>query len=898
MAKALKGNLSSIIAGRTLVAPDPLAPAVEPAPSPQDLAAFVASPTTARVRVSGKFFELDGRKWYLKGLTYGPFAPNSEGLFLPERARLRGDFQQIRELGANCLRLYHRPPTWLLDTALEHDLRIFVDVPWEKHRCFFEDWSAQQAARDEVRRTARELGSHPALFAISVANELPTDIVRFYGRERVARFVDNLIDTARQEAPDCPITFASFPPTEYLRPTAGDFVCFNVYLENQVALSAYLDRLQHLAGDGPLILGEFGADSIRHGEAGQTAAIEQHVEKVFHHGLAGSFVFSFTDDWFTGGHQIEDWAFGVTRRDRSAKPAAAALKRLWSLAPRVKPIATPKVSVVVCSCNGARTLRECLASLEQLNYPDYEVILVDDGSTDDTQAIAADFPRVRNIRQENRGLSVARNVGAEAAQGEIVAYTDSDCVADPEWLFYLVDAMQRQGVKAIGGPNVPPPGDGWTAHCVAASPGGPSHVMLDDQRAEHVPGCNMAYDRQTLLKLGGFDPQFRQAGDDVDICWRLLDAGIDIGYAASALVWHHRRNTIRAYLKQQKGYGRSEAMLMVKHRHRFNRVGASLWKGVIYGEGAVGLPLLPSLVYHGRFGAGLFQCIYARNTYSRWGLFTLLEWHATAAGFVLLFPLVPQLALVSLTMWALTLTAAWRASHGSNLPARRPWWFEPVVFTLHLLQPIVRGWHRYCTYFHAKEIPRTPDSGGEVLLPALRRVGWKHDAYWTSNENLGREHLLHALEDEARRQGWRGVFDDYWSEWDVLLTSDRWFCARLATATEELGWPKRFTRARVTLVPTLFAQIKLGVFLVAATGATIALHGNPIALLVIATLAASILAMLWIKSRKVLRAVEKLLARAGRIAKLEPFGQTAIRENASKAATGVDIVTKEEGSGA
>src|SRR5438445_124303 len=78
-------------------------------------------------------------------------------------------------------------------------------------------------------------------------------------------------------------------------------------------LGRYLDRLQHLAGSRPLILGEFGIDSIRSGQVQQAAAIEEHVSRVFHHGLAGSFVFSFTDDWFTGGHQINDWAFGVTR---------------------------------------------------------------------------------------------------------------------------------------------------------------------------------------------------------------------------------------------------------------------------------------------------------------------------------------------------------------------------------------------------------------------------------------------------------------------------------------------------------------------------------------------------------------------------------------------------------
>ena len=118
--------------------------------------------------------------------------------------------------------------------------------------------------------------------------------------------------------------------------------------------------------------------------------------------------------------------------------------------------ASPRVSVVVCTYNGGRTLRQCLESLEDLDYPDYEVIVIDDGSTDDTRSILSGFPRVRAIHQENLGLSKARNVGLRAATGSIVAYTDSDCFADRDWLSHLVHQLERTDAVAVGGPNLTP----------------------------------------------------------------------------------------------------------------------------------------------------------------------------------------------------------------------------------------------------------------------------------------------------------------------------------------------------------------------------------------------------------------------------------------------------------
>lgn len=755
-----------------------------------------------RVRIDGRLFRLKGCEWYIKGFTYGPFAPNEAGEFLPERERWNLDLAQMRAMGCNSIRLYHAPPIEFLDDALSHDIRVMLDVPWEKHRCFFEDWSAQENAIAAVRKVASALGRHPATFAISVANEIPHDIVRFYGPPRVERFIEKLVETVKECAPDCLATYTNYPSTEFLQPRNLDFYCANVYLHDGEVLGRYLDRLQHVAGNLPLILGEYGLDTIRNTEEHQSEALQDHLQEVFSRGLAGSFIFSFTDDWYTGGHQITDWAFGVTRADRTPKPAFNVVSRVWSEVPNINVARLPRVSVVVCSYNGASTLEECLESLEKLDYPDYEVILVDDGSTDNTREIAARHPSVRYIHQENKGLSVARNVGAELSTGTIVAYTDSDCVADPHWLLYLAQAMQDLSIDAVGGPNLSPDSDRWTAKCVAASPGGPSHVMFDDRLAEHVPGCNMAFRRDKLLALGAFDPQFRQAGDDVDICWRLIDAGMRIGYAPAALVWHHRRNTVAAYWKQQAGYGRSEAMLRLKHPQRFNSMGYSRWLGVIYGEGAVGLPVNRPQTYHGQFGAGLFQIIYRRNDYHVGAYFTLFEWHVLAAIFLVLSTLFWPLALVAGAMWTATLLAALVPVLNVRLPAGAPKWCRPLIYWMHLRQPIVRAWHRYKHLYKAARIPSIEMDPAETRR-CVKNISWgESDLYFSSADARGREHLLESLVARARKLGWNGDFHNEWRQYDVELVGDMLHDVHLRTATEELGWPKRFTRVRCTVRPS------------------------------------------------------------------------------------------------
>ena len=292
----------------------------------------------------------------------------------------------------------------------------------------------------------------------------------------------------------------------------------------------------------------------------------------------------------------------------------------------------PKVSVVICAYNAEATMAACLDSLRALRYPATEVVVVDDGSTDRTGAIADRYEGFHVIHQENKGLSAARNVGMAASTGEIVAYTDSDCVVDPDWLHYLVATFLSSGLPAVGGPNLPPPEDSFVASCVAASPGGPLEVLLDDEEAEHIPGCNMAFRREALEEIGGFDPVYRAAGDDVDVCWRLQKLGYRIGWSPAAMVWHFRRNTVKAYIGQQRGYGKAEALLYFRHPHRFNALGYARWRGRIYGGVSSILSLARPVVYGGVYGRGLFQTLYQPPSSLLAHLPFTLEWNAVALG--------------------------------------------------------------------------------------------------------------------------------------------------------------------------------------------------------------------------------------------------------------------------
>ena len=775
-----------------------LTPAIKAARAAAGGATAVSVAVPARPCARGKFLYVGEDKFYVRGVTYGPFRPTASGCDYHTPAQVARDFQQMAAAGLNALRTYTVPPEWLLDEAERCGLKVMVGVAWEQHIGFL---SERRRAKDIVERVAagvRSCAGHPAVLCYAIGNEIPAGVVRWYGRRAVERHIHRLYNAAKAADPGSLVTYVNYPTTEYLQLPFLDLLCFNVYLERANDFGSYLARLQNLTGNRPLLMGEIGLDSSSHGPDVQAQMLEKQIGTAFSAGAAGAFVFSWTDEWYRGGEDITGWKFGLTDCERRPKPALAAVGRSFSNLPLKPEAKLPRISVVICTYNGSRTLAQTLRGAAQLEYPDYEVIVVDDGSTDHTAALVRQW-EVRLISTPNRGLSAARNVGAQAATGEIVAYLDDDAWPDPHWLNYLAAAFADPKNAAVGGPNVAPPDDGMIACCVASAPGGPTHVLLTDQLAEHLPGCNLAIRKSALEAIGGFDPQFRIAGDDVDVCWRLQDEGGALGFAPGALVWHRRRNSVRAFWRQQVQYGKAEALLEQKWPEKYNTLGHLRWHGRLYHKGIYRiLPFQKWRVYHGVWGTGLFQSIDtpAESGLNLWCqmpeafmlLIGLLSLSALGLLWSRLFWVLPLAGVVATLLVIHAVTTAFHVSF-ADMPAllAHPARSRLLLSCLHLMQPVARLYGR----LRYGLTPWRRRAGGRLAWPVQRAVTqWSEK--WVSVE--GR---LERLEAGLAKHGTVVCRGNVFDRWDLEAGMGAMGSVRLRAMVEEHGSGKQLVRYRM-----------------------------------------------------------------------------------------------------
>ena len=753
------------------------------------------SPSLARPQARGKFLFIGQEKFYVRGVTYGAFRPRDGGNRYPSPEIVEDDFARMAECGINMVRTYTVPPRWLLDRAAKSGLRVMVGLPLERYIGFLIDSEDAPDIEDLVREGVRACSGHPAVLGYALGNEVPASIVRWHGRRHVEALIERLCRAVKSEDPGALVTYVNYAGTEQFHLPFLDFDCHNVYLDSQERFEAYLARLQNIAGDRPLVMSEIGADSSQEGETAQASMLEWQIRTAFAGGCAGLFLRSWTDECYRPGAEAHEGAFGLTYHDRSPKVALATVKKVFDEVPFSPGVNWPHVSVVLCSYNGGSTIGQSLQALEKLDYPSYEVIVVDDGSTDDTATIARGFDCLV-ISTAQSGLSNARNTGLKAAGGEIVAYIDDDAYPDPQWLTYLAASFKSTKHAGIGGPNIAPPGDGFVAEVVDRAPGNPTHVLLSDQEAEHIPGCNMAFRRECLEAIGGFDPFYQVAGDDVDVCWRLRERGWTLGYCPTAMVWHHRRKSIRAYWKQQIGYGKAEALLESKWPEKYNSVGHLTWAGRIYNTGFAPILAGGGRIYQAARGTAKYWTLYepAAGVYGslplmpEWFLIVCVLAVLSVLGLVWapLFLAAPLLLLAAGASFVQALHNALRMSVRDAGPERlrRPKFLALTTF-LYLLQPLGRLYGRL-------QYGLTPWRRRRIDGFSLPRA-WTA-AFWIESGQAP-EMWLEQIRAAIREDGGLVLSGGPFDRWDLEVRSGL-AAARLLMAVEEHGQGRQMLRFR------------------------------------------------------------------------------------------------------
>ncbi len=260
--------------------------------------------------------------------------------------------------------------------------------------------------------------------------------------------------------------------------------------------------------------------------------------------------------------------------------------------------ARPELSVVVCTRNGKRTLSATLSHLQRqsLDRSRYEVILVDDGSTDRSAELARPNG-VRIVRLDRpRGLAAARNAGVSAARGGVVAFTDDDCAPAETWLAALASSFDDGAIDGVGGKVVPACSNRFLlGYQRAHNPLTPlAGELLVSRRVDYrlrlylrsvlrsepelaagarlysPVGANMAFRRQLIVELGGFDEAFRFGAEEEELCRRAhaRPQGARLRYQPEAVVVHQFDPRLRDSLRRARAYGIGNAREAIKHRDR------------------------------------------------------------------------------------------------------------------------------------------------------------------------------------------------------------------------------------------------------------------------------------------------------------------------------------------
>jgi glycosyltransferase involved in cell wall biosynthesis len=230
----------------------------------------------------------------------------------------------------------------------------------------------------------------------------------------------------------------------------------------------------------------------------------------------------------------------------------------------------PRISIVIPVYNCSRTIAKCVDSLARMDHSDFEIIVVDDCSTDGTAEICESYDNVRVIRMAKGGPSRARNIGVAECRGEFVAFTDGDCVVERNWLTELAKGFDGPLVAGVGGDQRSPHDDtefGKLVQDFLKTIGFMTGYIKPHSKlkeTDHNPSCNAIYRKTVFQEVGGFD-EWLWPGEDVELDRKIVDRGYKLIYNPDAVVFHYRPASLAGFCSMMRRYGASQWPLVRRY---------------------------------------------------------------------------------------------------------------------------------------------------------------------------------------------------------------------------------------------------------------------------------------------------------------------------------------------
>lgn len=239
------------------------------------------------------------------------------------------------------------------------------------------------------------------------------------------------------------------------------------------------------------------------------------------------------------------------------------------------------ISVIIPVYNASQTVAQTLKALQVQTFSPIEVIVVDDGSTDSSAAVIQSFPNVKYFYQQNSGPASARNYGAAQASGEIIFFTDADCVPQKNWVERMLQGFQSENIAVVCGSYGIANSESLLARVIH------QEILFRHHRLMSVypkvfGSYNFAIKKKIFEEVGGFNTQYRNAsGEDNDLSYKIINAGYKIFFKKSGLVDHYHTTRLGKYLKEQFRHGYWRVKMYRDYPKMMAGDGYTFWKDIL-----------------------------------------------------------------------------------------------------------------------------------------------------------------------------------------------------------------------------------------------------------------------------------------------------------------------------